>query len=149
MTKDHLSDFGVHDPHLAPSKRSSQNRLSVWQAPSFVSSLDTLITSRCNRQILLFMLGFVCPLMWMLGAILPLPKKPASASDLEKQTFEGSEEDVQIAMMKHEAGDAERRWREERTYMKAKWWRMLNRIMSVVGLLVIGAVIALVVVATT
>jgi len=140
MTKDRLSDFGIHDPHLAPSRRSSNNRLSMWQAPSFVESLDSLIRSRCNRQILLFTLGFVFPLMWMLGAILPLPKKPVSKEDFEKSVA-GSEEDVAAAMMKHEAGDAERRWREEKQWMKARWWRTLNRIMSVIGVLVIGAVV--------
>ncbi|KAF7186087.1 hypothetical protein HII31_12614 [Pseudocercospora fuligena] len=148
MTKDRLSEFGTHEPHLHPSKRTSQNRLSMWKAPSFVESFDTLVKCRCNRQVLLFVLGFIIPLFWMLGAVLPLPKQPASPGDLEKQ-IAGSEDDVQAAMMAHEAGDAERRWREERKYLKAKWWRMLNRIMSVVGLLVIGAVIALVVVALT
>lgn len=142
MTKDRLSDFGVHVPHLAPTKRASQSRLSAWQAPSFVSSLDTLFTSRCNRQILLFVLGFICPLTWMLGAVLPLPKKPISAAEFETSVA-NSEEDVAMAMMKHEAGDAERRWREEKVFLKANWWRMLNRIMSVVGLLVIGAVVSL------
>ncbi|KAF2207016.1 hypothetical protein CERZMDRAFT_51955, partial [Cercospora zeae-maydis SCOH1-5] len=51
MTKDRLSEFGGslvgQQPRLAPSKRSSQNRLSFWQAPSFTESLDTLIRSRC------------------------------------------------------------------------------------------------------
>ncbi|KXT05994.1 hypothetical protein AC578_367 [Pseudocercospora eumusae] len=148
MTKDRLSEFGAHEPHLHPSKRTSQTRLSIWKAPSFAESLDTLVKCRCNRQVLLFVLGFIMPLFWMLGAVLPLPKQPASSGDLEKQ-IAGSQDDVQAAMMAHEAGDAERRWREERKYLKAKWWRMLNRIMSVVGLLVIGAVIALVVVALT
>ena len=74
MTKDRLSDFRMQiqdQPHLAPTKRSS-NRLSTWRAPSFVESLDTLLHARGNRQILLFALGFVCPLMCMLGAVLPI-----------------------------------------------------------------------------
>lgn len=145
MTKDRLSDFNgtlASQPHLAPSKRISQNRLSFWQAPSFTESLDTLIRSRCNRQVLLFTLGFVLPLFWMLGAVLPLPKKPVDDSELEKAgVLPGSEEDVAHAMMRHEAGDAEQRWREDRVYRKAKWWRMLNRIMSVIGILVIAAVV--------
>ncbi|KAK0345587.1 hypothetical protein LTR02_009534 [Friedmanniomyces endolithicus] len=148
MTKDRLSDFALEQhPHLTPSKRHSL-RISTWRPPSFVESLDTLIHSRCNRQILLFALGFVCPLLWMLGAALPLPRKPLGATDAEKQVGVGSEEDVQMAMMKHEAGDAEKRWREEKEWLKAQWWRTLNRVMSLVGLLVIGAVIALAVVAT-
>ncbi|CAK1361531.1 hypothetical protein CB0940_03105 [Cercospora beticola] len=152
MTKDRLSEFGGsligQQPHLAPSKRTSQTRLSFWQAPSFTESLDTLIRSRCNRQVLLFTLGFVMPLFWMLAAVLPLPKQPPSETELEKHraALPGSEEDIEQAMMRHEAGDAEQRWRDERTYRKAKWWRMLNRIMSVIGLLVIGAVVALVVI---
>lgn len=139
MTKDRLSDFAIQDPHLGPSKRTSF-RLSTWRAPSFVESLDTLVRSRCNRQILLFALGFVCPLLWMLAAFLPLPRRPISAEDFEKLT--GSEEDVQTVMMKHEAGDAERRYREERQWLKARWWRSLNRIMSVIGVLVIIAVVS-------
>lgn len=143
MTKDRLSDFSFqHHPRLAPSKRTSQNRLSFWQAPSFTESLSSLIHSRCNRQVLLFGLGFLMPLCWMLGAVLPLPRRPPTESDLEK-AVNGSEDDVQAAMMRHEAGDAERRWREERLFLKAKWWRMLNRIMSFIGLLVIGAVVSL------
>lgn len=145
MTKDRLSEFRLQPdggpPCLAPSKRTSQNRLSAWQAPSFVSSLDTLITSRCNRQILLFALGFICPLMWMLGALLPLPRKPLTTGELEKGLAD-SQDDVAAAMMKHEAGDAERRWKEEKTFLKARWWRLLNRIMSVVGLGVIGAIVS-------
>ncbi|KAK0891262.1 hypothetical protein LTR57_024846 [Friedmanniomyces endolithicus] len=143
MTKDRLSDFTLEQhPHLTPSKRHSL-RISAWRPPSFVESLDTLIHSRCNRQILLFALGFICPLLWMLGAALPLPRKPSGATDAEKQVGGGSEEDVQMAMMKHEAGDAEKRWREEKEWLKARWWRTLNRIMSLVGLLVIGAVVSL------
>jgi len=149
MTKDRLSSshFTIQDPHLAPSKRTSY-RLSAWQAPSFVESLDTLVRSRCNRQILLFALGFVCPLLWMLGAILPLPKRPLTRDDVEKGRLtakgggSGSEEDLQTAMMKHEAGDAERRWREERSWVKARWWRRLNRGMSVLGVLIVGAVVS-------
>ena len=146
MTKDRLSDFHIQDPHLAPTTRSSY-RMSMWRAPSFVESLDTLWRSRCNRQILLFALGFLFPPFWLLGAILPIPQKPMSAKEyeVEKGKFgEGqSEEDIQAAMMKHEAGDAEKRWREEKAWHKGRWWRWLNRIMSVIGVLVIAGVVSL------
>ncbi|TKA68629.1 hypothetical protein B0A55_07375 [Friedmanniomyces simplex] len=166
MTKDRLSDFTLDppQPHLTPSQRHSQ-RIATWRPPSFVESLDTLIHSRCNRQILLFALGFVCPVLGMLGAVLPLPLekggRPGGSGDgdgdggaeAEKVLGGGSEEDVvqmaSMRMMKREGGgDAERRWREERVWLKARWWRTLNRVMSLVGVLVIGAVIALAVVAT-
>ena len=149
MTKDRLSDFhdmSVYDPRLAPTARSSRYRLSIWRAPSFVESLDTLWRSRCNRQILLFALGFIFPPCWLLGAVLPIPKKPMTAAEYEKERsamgIGASEEDIQAAMMKHEAGDAEKRWREERAWMKGRWWRWLNRVMSVVGVLVVGAVVS-------
>lgn len=144
MTKDRLSDFHIQNPHLTPTQRNS--RMSMWRAPSFAESLDTLWRSRCNRQILLFALGFLFPPFWLLGAILPIPKRPMTAAeyDAEKAKFgEGqSEEDIQAAMMKHEAGDAERRWRDERAWQKGRWWRWLNRIMSVIGVLVIAAVVS-------
>ena len=145
MTKDRLSDFGVHEPRLAPTQRTS-NRLSVWRAPSFVESLDTLWRSRCNRQILLFALGFIFPPFWWLGALLPIPKMPMTDEEYEKERSAmgvgASEEDIQAAMMKHEAGDAEKRWREEKAWMKGRWWRYLNRVMSVIGVLVIAAVVS-------
>ena len=142
-THDHaMTAMGMPTPHLMPSKRHSQNQLSNWRAPSFVESLDTLVRSRCNRQILLFALGFLCPLLWMVAAFLPLPKRPASPEELN-QSLQGSTEDVQAAMMKHEIGDYEKRWRDERTFWKAWWWRMLNRVMSVVGLVVIGIVVSI------
>jgi anti-sigma-K factor RskA len=53
-----------------------------------------------------------------------------------------SEEDIQTAIMKHEAGDAERRWREEKAWHKGRWWRWVNRIMSVIGVLVVAAVVS-------
>jgi hypothetical protein len=141
MTKDRLSDFHLHEPHLAPSKRTSQRRLSFWQAPSFTESLNTLLHSRCNRQILLFTLGFVFPPFWMLGAILPLPHRPPTETEVEK-ALQGGEDDVEAAMMRHEAADAERRLRDEKLFLKAKWWRSLNMIMSFIGLLVIAAVVS-------
>lgn len=150
MTKDRLSEFHMDDsPHLGPSTRQS-NRLSAWRTPSFVESLDTLFNSRGNRQILLFCLGFIFPFFWLLGAILPLPPRPGhDAAEAEKALPRAeSEDDLQAALRRHTAGDASKRWSEERTWLKAKWWRTLNRIMCFVGVGVIAAVIALAVVAT-
>ncbi|WPH04055.1 Hypothetical protein R9X50_00693900 [Acrodontium crateriforme] len=136
-----------HIPHLMPSTRASQQGLSVWPPPSFVESLGTLLHSRCNRQISLFALGFVCPILWIIAAFLPLPDKPMTAGDLEKN-LQGSEDYVHAAMLQHAANDPGKREYDERQWLKAIWWRGLNRIMSVVGILVIGAIVALVVVAT-
>lgn len=152
MTKDRLSEFHMtldDSPHLSPSQRQS-NRLSAWRTPSFVESLDTLFNSRGNRQILLFCLGFIFPFFWLLGALLPLPPRPGhDAAEAEKALPNTeSEDDLQAALRRHTAGDASKRWTEERIWLKAKWWRTLNRIMCFVGVGVIAAVIALAVVAT-
>ena len=80
--------------------------------------------------------------------MLPIPKKPLTAAEYEKQRAAMgepgmSEEDLQTAMMKHEAGDAEKRWREEKAWLKGRWWRWLNRVMSVIGVLVVAAVVSI------
>lgn len=134
------SQIFTQPPHLAPSRRLS-HRLSTWRAPSFDEALNTLLVTRCNRQILFFCLGFVCPLLWMVAAFLPIPPRPADAqvnanvNDLED--LNGKEGryalGVQMEMMD---------WEHEKRFLKARWWRTLNRIMSVVGVAVIAAIVS-------
>jgi hypothetical protein len=140
MTKDEARAYTIQHPHLAPTRR--QTRPSMWQAPSFVESLDTLVHSRSNRQVLFFICGFILPVMWMIGAALPLPIRPISTEELIKRMEAAGPEDLESALMKHEAGDAEKRLREERAYLKGHWWRTVNRVMSVIGVLVIAAVVS-------
>ncbi|KEQ78943.1 hypothetical protein M438DRAFT_284709 [Aureobasidium pullulans EXF-150] len=121
-------------PHLAPSRRLS-HRLSTWRAPSFDEALNTLIISRGNRQILFFCLGFLCPVLWMVAAFLPLPLRPMEAS---MNNLEASMQDF----------SSEVEGEKKRRYLKARWWRNLNRIMSFVGVAIIGAIVALAVVAS-
>ncbi|KAF2243311.1 hypothetical protein BU26DRAFT_437302 [Trematosphaeria pertusa] len=123
-------------PHLRPDRRS-QARLSAWKAPSFDDSLGSMLFSRQNRQILLFCLGFIFPLAWMIASFLPLPPDPdlvqeptPSQMDLERQ-------------LAQELGPV-----EDKTFRKAMWWRNLNRIMSGIGTLLIGVIIALAVLAS-
>ncbi|THZ11969.1 hypothetical protein D6C91_08851 [Aureobasidium pullulans] len=137
-------------PHLAPSRRLS-HRLSTWRAPSFDEALNTLIISRGNRQILFFCLGFLCPVLWMVAAFLPLPLRPmeASMNNLEASMQDFSSE-VEGEKSHYPSGlQVEmRNWDQERRYLKARWWRNLNRIMSFVGVAIIGAIVALAVVAS-
>ena len=122
-------------PRLRQDRRSTAV-LSAWKAPSFDDSLRTLFFSRQNRQILLFCLGFLCPLAWIVASILPLPQDPAlvqespSQLDLERQ-------------FAAELGPL-----DDRTYQKAMWWRNLNRVMAAVGTLLIGVIIALAILAS-
>jgi hypothetical protein len=140
MTKDDARVFTAQHPHLVPTRRYT--RPSMWQAPSFVESLDTLVHSRSNRQVLFFVCGFILPVMWMIGAILPLPERPISSEELAQRMEAAGPEDLESALMKHEAGDADKRLREERAYLKGQWWRTVNRVMSVIGVLVIAAVVS-------
>lgn len=145
MTKDRLSDFNLNTddtPHLRPNKR--QTSINKWRSPSFVESYHTLLSSRGNRQILLFALGFLCPFFWLLGALLPLPPRHMrDANEAEKALPTGeSEDDLTSALNKHRSGDAKIKWDEERIYLKAKWWRTLNRVMCFVGVAIIAAVVS-------
>lgn len=149
MTKDRLSDFNLNaddsppPPHLRPDKRQSSD-INKWRSPSFVESFDTLFSSRGNRQILLFALGFLCPFFWLLGAVLPLPpRRTRDANEAEKALPNGgSENDLTSALNKHRSGDAKFKWDEERLFLKAKWWRTLNRVMCFVGIAIIAAVVS-------
>ena len=152
MTKDRLSDFHLNpdeseSPHLSPSK-NQQSQINKYRSPSFVESFDTLFNSRGNRQILLFALGFLCPFFWLLGALLPLPPRHSrDAMEAEKAlpNAADSEDDLKAALNKHRSGDARLKWDEERVYLKAKWWRTLNRVMCFVGVGIIAAVVSSVV----
>jgi hypothetical protein len=148
MTKDRLSDFHLNpdeDPHLSPSK-NQRSEINKFRSPSFVESFDTLFNSRGNRQILLFALGFLCPLFWLLGALLPLPPRHSrDASEAEKalpNANADSEDDLTATLNKHRSGDARVKWDEERVFLKAKWWRTLNRVMCFVGVAIIAAVVS-------
>ncbi|KAI4725855.1 hypothetical protein E4T49_06389 [Aureobasidium sp. EXF-10728] len=135
-------------PHLAPSRRLS-HRLSTWRAPSFDEALNTLVLSRGNRQILFFCLGFLCPFFWMIAAFLPLPHRPVEATmvNLESSIQDFSELEGEKSHYPRGMQLEMRHWDLERKYLKARWWRNLNRIMSFVGVGIIGAIVALAVIA--
>jgi len=146
MTKDRLSDFNLNaddSPHLRTDKRQA-SEINKWRSPSFVESYHTLFSSRGNRQILLFALGFLCPFFWLLGALLPLPpRRTREANEAEKALpTADSEDDLTSALNKHRSGDARIKWDEERIFLKAKWWRTLNRVMCFVGVAIIAAVVS-------
>ena len=93
-------------------------------------------TDTIERQLLLFCLGFLLPVCWWVAAFLPLPEQlPAwrrASADVEAgANFSLSREAKQAEM------DCEKRFRN------ARWWRRVNRMMSVVGVLVIAAIVVL------
>ncbi|KAK4163516.1 hypothetical protein QBC43DRAFT_212945 [Cladorrhinum sp. PSN259] len=121
----------IWSPHLRQDRRAS--RFSMWDPPSVTWSADTGIMGKRNVQIILFSLGFIFPFAWMIAAVLPLP-------DLYKL------EATEISQGKKPESRFQPRLTDEKRYDSARWWRNLNRIMSIVGLLIIGAVVALAVV---
>ncbi len=72
----------------------------------------------------------------MIAAVLPLPADPQR--EMEKRSH--GEFGVPEAFKRQMAETDEIR------YQSAKWWRTLNRVMAVIGLLILGAIAALVVI---
>ncbi|KAL8756847.1 MAG: hypothetical protein Q9199_002657 [Rusavskia elegans] len=122
----------VWSPHLWHDRRNVVRGRSVFRAPSLNGHSEGPFGPR-NVQVLLFPLGFVFPIAWFIAALLPLPRRPVTgglpeadaAPDLEKT----------LCMI------------DEARYENARWWRNLNRLMCIVGALIIVAIIALAVVA--
>lgn len=114
-----------------------------WSTPHLdhtpLSRFETI-----DRQLVMFCLGFLLPVCWIIAAFLPLPEVQARSY---KQPISV------VGQPSHYAVDAEvgsnNTAKQQRKYENAKWWRSVNRTMSVVGLLVIGAIIALCVLAAT
>ncbi|KAL5114992.1 hypothetical protein ACEQ8H_007101 [Pleosporales sp. CAS-2024a] len=126
---------GWSTPRLRNDRRGGATRYNPWKAPSFDSDLHTTLFSRQNRQILLFCVGFIFPLAWMIASCLPLPLNPNSV-EAQDQT------DVEQQSVR-DFGPV-----DDKAFQKATWWRNLNRLMSAIGTLLIGVIIALAVLAS-
>ena len=75
----------------------------------------------------------------MIAALLPLPPNP------KLQMFESDSNQSRFGAG-HPVSRYQRYLVDETRYESARWWRNLNRGMSIVGLLIIGAVVALAIV---
>ncbi|TDZ25026.1 hypothetical protein Cob_v002102 [Colletotrichum orbiculare MAFF 240422] len=89
-------------------------------------------------QVMLFAVGFVLPFGWMVAAFLPLPPDPHS--EMEECHHQSSRLGEDKNLPQRVAAI------DETLFQSARWWRALNRYMSVIGLVVVGAIAALVVV---
>ncbi|KAH7038009.1 uncharacterized protein B0I36DRAFT_73975 [Microdochium trichocladiopsis] len=129
----------IWSPHLKVDRRSTL--YNAWAPPSVAWSAESGALGRRNIQIILFVVGFVLPFAWMIGAFLPLPVAVhlKSANPDDSQTELGAPVQEKIRDDQHFAFD-------DAQYQSARWWRNLNRVMSIVGILVLGAVAALVVI---
>ncbi|CZR59984.1 uncharacterized protein PAC_09879 [Phialocephala subalpina] len=130
----------IWSPHLRLDRRAT--RRSVWEPPSVNWSTEGGWFGRRNVQIVMFIAGFIFPFAWMIAALLPLPPSPmrdmrerdSSTSNLDSSNDVPNDYVRQFGPM------------DEARYESAKWWRRLNRWMSIVGLLIIIAVVVLVIV---
>lgn len=80
----------------------------------------------------------------MVAAFLPLPPKPV----IEMFQQDGSATGLGISKQEAEAFDERVASIDDTRFQTARWWRNLNRVMSIVGLLILSTIIALVVVGT-
>ncbi|KAK0375015.1 hypothetical protein CLIM01_07619 [Colletotrichum limetticola] len=126
----------IWSPHLRRDQRAGRH--SIWEPPSMTWSAETSMLGKRNVQVAFFALGFIFPFAWMIAAFLPLPPDPQA---------EMAERDPRSSLLDEER-DLPRRVAavDETLFQSARWWRALNRYMSVIGLLVVGAIAALVVV---
>ncbi|KAI2471700.1 hypothetical protein F4781DRAFT_90764 [Annulohypoxylon bovei var. microspora] len=128
----------IWSPHLRLDTRASG--FSAWNAPSVTWSADSGVFGRRNIQVVLFVAGFLFPFAWMIAAFLPLPPQPMLAMDERDQsTTEFASESGEPSQGRHILVDDSR-------YQSARWWRNVNRFMGVAGLLILGAVAALIVI---
>ena len=158
-------------PHLHQNSRSSWRR-SMWHAPSIEEhNARWFAFDLRNAQVISFLVGFVCPLSWFLGANLPLPPKPSRSyiDDVEhekqdqqrhsqyQQQYSNNNimEPQSFDAHRHQSyADLEARIRhqvhlqERARWENARWWRGLNRFMCAVGLVVVIVVIVLAVLGT-
>ncbi|KAF7545909.1 hypothetical protein G7Z17_g8811 [Cylindrodendrum hubeiense] len=126
----------IWSPHLGRDRRAVRH--SIWEPPSADWEARSELTGRRNAQVAMFVVGFIFPLAWMLAATIPIPlgihdtEHGHSASKLSLRHGHGGQPQLV----------------DDDMYRSAMWWRNVNRGMSIIGLLMLGAVIALIVVGT-
>ncbi|KAI0013947.1 hypothetical protein F4779DRAFT_299576 [Xylariaceae sp. FL0662B] len=131
----------IWSPHLQLDHRSST--YSIWNPPSVSWSAESGMFGKRNIQVVLFVVGFLIPFAWMVAAFLPLPPKPVVFMVERNQSTTElgiSEQSDSEPVRQHLAPVDDSR------YQSARWWRNLNRFMSIAGLLILGAVAALAVI---
>ncbi|KAI9793388.1 MAG: hypothetical protein M1816_000280 [Peltula sp. TS41687] len=130
----------VWSPHLYHDR--SSKRLSVWQAPQVEEKTADGLFSRRRIQIIFFCVGFIFPFAWMIAAFLPLPFNPRQGGGDDRRSSRIISSSRIEDMFEKKLNPI-----DQARYDSARWWRNLNRILSLLGLLILGAIIALVVIA--
>ncbi|KAI1334189.1 hypothetical protein F5Y15DRAFT_429653 [Xylariaceae sp. FL0016] len=133
----------IWSPHLRIDRRKTGSRYSIWEPPSVTWSAESGFFGKRNIQVALFTIGFIFPFAWMIAAFLPIPPNPTLEMEErgESTTQFRIPEESEPERLTPRVCDV-----DEKSFQSARWWRNLNRFMSIVGLLILGAVAALVVI---
>ncbi|KAK6541674.1 hypothetical protein TWF694_007466 [Orbilia ellipsospora] len=162
----HLQRINTHISHagsiwmgtLNPEGRDLQDQFNQPRLDNFPVNRS----ERFNFHLILACVGFVFPLAWFIGAFYPLPQQKRRERR-ERQEIRRAVQGVVAPQSRssHVRGpsithyddsvDTESlpsftTFEEGRRWDNARWWRNVNRILSVFGILVLGAIIALLVV---
>ncbi|PQE11914.1 serine-rich protein [Rutstroemia sp. NJR-2017a BVV2] len=132
----------VWSPHLRVDRRAARH--SMWEPPAVSWSTEGGVFGRRNIQVVLFIAGFLLPFAWMIAAFLPLPRMPTL--EMREQQNSAPQFDANANSSSTGLTDYAREFGplDEARFESAKWWRMLNRWMSIVGLLIIAAIVSFV-----
>jgi hypothetical protein len=122
----------IWSPHLVRDRRPAQ--ISIWQPPASEWESRSELTGRRNAQVTMFVVGFVFPLAWMLAALIPIKAVTTETDDIERNNSTSKLDGTQV------------NGREDAVFTSAIWWRKVNRGMSIIGLLILGAIVALIVI---
>ncbi|PHH59650.1 hypothetical protein CDD81_2773 [Ophiocordyceps australis] len=128
----------IWSPHLGRDRRAVG--YSIWEPPSSLWSRSRFGSLPRDFQQLFFVAGFVCPIAWMVASLLPLPPRPPR-DELIQEHCNTSQFHLRLEA-NHLASDD---LLLARRYSRARWWRSLNRAMSILGVFVIGAAVALII----
>ena len=122
-------------PHLWHDRTSLGRRRTIFKAPSIDEEAEGKTPSRRNIQIWLFAIGFLLPFGWFIASVLPLPPRPEIINVKGKENANRSQltEDLEKQL-----GPI-----DEARYENARWWRKINRIMSLVGVVIVVAVVSI------
>ena len=100
-----------------------------------------------NMQVLCFLGGFICPLLWFFGAVSRLPPElweEYSDNDLQEKGDLGQTPKTEDMVLDLRARlDAQTAKQQRMKRENTMWWRGLNRAMSIVGVGIILVVVVL------
>ncbi len=153
-----------HDHRLNTGSTASRgfgypfNRKSYISAPSiYQEPAKSRIRTYRNLQVICFLTGFCAPFTWFIGALLPIPPRPETFHDIEKnhsarahdEGMGGQGHDAETDILIRLKMARQFKGSEEVMWQNVRWWRTLNRWMCIIGVLVLILIIVLAVIGTT